>query len=175
MGQPNNRYRSYSFQATKQKKQIGSVWDFLNLQLYFAEGALTPISKSTFLCSTSLCSPSFSKNISIFGSGSKNNKWRLSVPPKSFYEPQGYLKILWMRLNCLKATEPLSGDTLLFTSKSPGVNGTCLIYLRRMKDQCILSYSYKPFRPLSLSRNFSQFSFKAIYVTTVGVNLEIYS
>ena len=29
------------------------------------------------------------------------------------------------------------------------------------------------FRPLFLSRIFSQFSFKAVYVTVVGVNLEI--
>ena len=30
-------------------------------------------------------------------------------------------KNLWMRLNCLKAREPLSEDSLLFTTKSPGV------------------------------------------------------
>ena len=30
------------------------------------------------------------------------------------------------------------------------------------------------FRPLAFSRNFSQFFFKAVYVTIVGVNLEIY-
>ena len=36
-------------------------------------------------------------------------------------------------LNCLKATEPLQGDSLLFTTKSPGVSGTHLIDLGRMK------------------------------------------
>ena len=27
--------------------------------------------------------------------------------------------LLWMRFNCLKATEPLWGDSLLFTTQSP--------------------------------------------------------
>ena len=75
---------------------------------------------------------------------------------------------------CPKTTGSLRGDNVLFTSKSPRVNATRLIYLRGMKGQYILSYFYKPFRPLSLSRNFSQFSFKALYVTIVGVNLEVY-
>ena len=44
-----------------------------------------------------------------------------------------------------KATEPLRGDNLLFTSKSRGVNSTRLIYPKRMKGQYILSYFYKPF------------------------------
>ena len=79
-----------------------------------------------------------------------------------------------MGFNCLKATEPLRGDNSLFTSKSPGVNGIRLIYIRRTKVQCILSYSYKLFRHLSLSRDFSQFSFETVCVTIVGVNLEIY-
>ena len=47
-----------------------------------------------------------------------------------------------------KATEPVRGDNLLFTSKSRGVNGTRLIQPRRMKDQYILSYFYKPFLSL---------------------------
>ena len=79
----------------------------------------------------------------------------------------------WVQL-CPKATESLRGDNLLFTSNSPGVNATRLIYLRGMKGQSILSYFSKPFRPLSLSRNFSQFFFKALYVTIVEVNLKIY-
>ena len=79
-----------------------------------------------------------------------------------------------MGFNSLKATEPLRWDNFLFTSKSPRVNGIRLIYLRRMKVQCILSYSYKLFRHLSLSRDFSQFSFKTVYVTIIGVNLVIY-
>ena len=60
---------------------------------------------------------------------------------------------LWMGFNCFEATEPLRRDNLLFTSKSLGVNGTRLSYLRRMKGQ-YTSYFYKPFRPLSLSRSF---------------------
>ena len=36
-------------------------------------------------------------------------------------------------INCLKATEPLRGDSLLFTTQSPGFPGTHLIDLGRMK------------------------------------------
>ena len=42
--------------------------------------------------------------------------------------------ILWMGFNCLKTAEPLGGDSLFFTTKSPGVPGTHWINLRRMKD-----------------------------------------
>ena len=42
---------------------------------------------------------------------------------------------LWIRLNCIKAIEPLQGDSLLFTFKSPGIPGTHLIYPGRMKDR----------------------------------------
>ena len=35
----------------------------------------------------------------------------------------------------LKATEPLQGDTLLFTTKSSGVPGAHLIDLKRMKGR----------------------------------------
>ena len=38
-----------------------------------------------------------------------------------------------MWLNCLKVTEQLRGDSLLFTTQSPGVLGTLLIDLGRMK------------------------------------------
>ena len=38
-----------------------------------------------------------------------------------------------MGFNCLKATEPLRGDSLLFTIQFPGVYGTQLIDLGRMK------------------------------------------
>ena len=41
---------------------------------------------------------------------------------------------LWIRLNCIKAIEPLQGDSLLFTFKSLGIPGTHLIYPGRMKD-----------------------------------------
>ena len=79
-----------------------------------------------------------------------------------------------MRFNCLKVTEPLRGDRLLSTSKSPGVTGTYLIYLRRMKDQYIISHFYKPCRALSIFRNFAQFPLKAVNVTMVAENFEIY-
>ena len=38
-----------------------------------------------------------------------------------------------MWFNCLKATEPLRGDGLLFRTQSPGVPGTHLIDLGKMK------------------------------------------
>ena len=38
-----------------------------------------------------------------------------------------------MRSNCLKATEPLRGDSLLFTTNSPWVSSTNFIDLGRMK------------------------------------------
>ena len=55
----------------------------------------------------------------------------------------------------------------------PGITGTHLIYLSRMKDQYALSYFYKTFRFISLSRNFVQFSLKTANVTMVGENFEI--
>ena len=38
-----------------------------------------------------------------------------------------YDPFLWMGPNCLKDIEPLRGDSLLFTTQSPGVPGTHLI------------------------------------------------
>ena len=67
-----------------------------------------------------------------------------------------------MGFNCLKATEPLRGESLLLTRKSPAVTGTHLIHLTKMKGQYILSCFYKP--P-------SQFSLKALYVTLTEENL----
>ena len=43
-----------------------------------------------------------------------------------------------MGFNCLKATEPLQGDSLLFTTKSPGVPGTHIVDFRRMKAESTL-------------------------------------
>ena len=40
---------------------------------------------------------------------------------------------LWVGFNCLKATEPLRVHSLLFTIQYPGVRGTQLIDLGRMK------------------------------------------
>ena len=39
-----------------------------------------------------------------------------------------------MGFNCLKVAEPLLGDSLFFTTKSPEIPGTNLIDLRSMKD-----------------------------------------
>ena len=44
-----------------------------------------------------------------------------------------YGPFLWMGFNCLKATEQLLGNSLLFIIQFPGVLGTPLIDLRRMK------------------------------------------
>ena len=40
---------------------------------------------------------------------------------------------LWMEFNCLKATEPLQGDSLLFTAQFPIFPSTHLIDFGRMK------------------------------------------
>ena len=39
----------------------------------------------------------------------------------------------WMGFNCFKATEALRGDSLLFITRFPGVHGTHLIDIKRMK------------------------------------------
>ena len=44
-----------------------------------------------------------------------------------------YGPFLWIGLHCLKATGPLWGDSLLLTTKSPGVSVTHFIHLGRMK------------------------------------------
>ena len=46
-----------------------------------------------------------------------------------------------MGFNFLKVIKPLRGDSLLFTTQSPGVPGTHLIDLRRMKG-CGLTWSH---------------------------------
>ena len=51
-----------------------------------------------------------------------------SLKKKKLYGP-----FLWMWFNCLKATEPLRGGSFLFTTKFPGIPGTHLIDIRRMK------------------------------------------
>ena len=43
-----------------------------------------------------------------------------------------------MEINCLKAPELIRGDSLLCTTKSPGVSGTHLIHLGRMKGNSTL-------------------------------------
>ena len=47
-------------------------------------------------------------------------------------------------MNYLNAIEPLRGDSLLLIDKYAGVTNTHLVYLRRIKDQYILSYFYNP-------------------------------
>ena len=42
---------------------------------------------------------------------------------------------LWMGFNCVMATEPPRGDSLLFTTQFPGAPGTHLISFRRMKGR----------------------------------------
>ena len=94
---------------------------------------------------------------------------------KNIYSTKNFFFLfLWMGFNFLKATEPLRGDSLLFTSKSLGVSGTYLIYFRKMKGQHILWYFYKPSRAFPLSRYFAKFSLKAIDITMVRENFEIY-
>ena len=44
-----------------------------------------------------------------------------------------YGSLLWMGFNCLMATQPLQGDSLLFTTRSTGLPGTHLVGLGRMK------------------------------------------
>ena len=80
-----------------------------------------------------------------------------------------------MGFNCLKATEQPLGDSFLLNTKSLGVTGTHLICLGKMKGQCFLLFFCESFRDLSLSRKFAQFSIKAVHVTMVGENFEIYS
>ena len=63
--------KRYSFQLTKQQKNhIGSVWDFPQPATLFCSRWINPYFKINiaFFC----CPPLFSKNISIFGSVSKN-------------------------------------------------------------------------------------------------------
>ena len=56
------------------------------------------------------------------------NAHLLSVKNKKI----NYIKApLWIGFNCLKATEPLRGNSLVFTTQSLGVPGTYFINLRR--------------------------------------------
>ena len=43
-----------------------------------------------------------------------------------------YGPFFWMGFNCLKATEPLQGDSLLFTIHFPAVSGIQLIDLEKV-------------------------------------------
>ena len=62
--------KRYSFQLTKQQKNhIGSVWDFPQPATLFCSRCINPY----FKINIAFCCPLFLRNISIFGSGSKNN------------------------------------------------------------------------------------------------------
>ena len=50
-----------------------------------------------------------------------------------FLKKKLYGPFLWMGFKCLKATEPLRGDNLLFTTRCLGGPSTHLIDLRKMK------------------------------------------
>ena len=52
-----------------------------------------------------------------------------------------YGPFLWLGFNCLKATEPLRGESFLFTTQSPGVPGTHLMDLGKMKG-CGLPWNH---------------------------------
>lgn len=58
------------------------------------------------------------------------NTWMNFV---SRYYKKIYGPFLWMGFNCLKVTEPLLEDCLVFTTKSPGISRTHFIELRRIK------------------------------------------
>ena len=58
----------------------------------------------------------------------KSNVNKLNNSDRLLYGP-----ILWMGFNCIKATEPLRGGSLLFTTKFPEIRRTHLITTGRMK------------------------------------------
>ena len=55
-----------------------------------------------------------------------------STSAKPFLKTLWFI-FLWMGFNCLKATKPLRGGSLLFTTKFPEIPGTHMIALGRMK------------------------------------------
>ena len=63
----------------------------------------------------------------------------LSSDPGFFtaFRKENYGPFLWMGFNCLKATEPLRGYSLLFTTQSPEVPGTHLSDLGRINGWTI--------------------------------------
>ena len=53
---------------------------------------------------------------------------------KKTFKKKLYGPFLWIGFCCLKATEPLRGGSLLFTTKFPEIPGTHFIDLETMKD-----------------------------------------
>ena len=86
----------------------------------------------------SLCLNSISQSFDLFDLSAALNL--LCYLPSCFgasvfwKEKKLYGLFLCMGFNCLKVTEPLWRDTLLFTIHLPGVSGTQLIYLERIKS-----------------------------------------
>ena len=60
----------------------------------------------------------------------ESNKYQI---PYDLYDLKLYDPFLWMGFNCLKATEPLQGGSLLFITKFPEISATPLFDLGRMK------------------------------------------
>ena len=86
-----------------------------------------------------------SKQLTIFAKKLHNkclhNKLPVKNKEKNYLNENLYGPFLWMGLNCLKATEPLRKDSLLFPTQSPEVPGTHSVDLRRMKG-CGLPWSH---------------------------------
>ena len=66
---------------------------------------------------------------------SKTNNGNVPAMRKDFRHENisGCSPFLWMGFNCLNATKPLGGDSLLFANKSPEIPVTVLINLKKMK------------------------------------------
>ena len=59
------------------------------------------------------------------------NKFTFFISKQFIKTP--YSPFSWMQINCLRATEPPQGGSLLFITKFPVHPGTHFIDLRRMK------------------------------------------
>ena len=68
-----------------------------------------------------------------------------------------------MGFNCFKATEPLRGGSLLFTTQSPGVTGTNVIDLGRMTG-CSLPWSH----PVILNLGLQDWETSTLTATVIG-------
>ena len=57
---------------------------------------------------------------------------------KYLFKNELHSPFLWLSFNCIKAAEALQGDSLVLSTNSPGILGTHLIHLKRMKGCNIL-------------------------------------
>ena len=71
---------------------------------------------------------------------------------------------LWIPFGCLNAAEPLRRDSLLLTTKSPGVTGTHLIDLERMKGRLYLGATPMVFNPEPLDLESSVLIFYEFFI-----------